>query len=883
MLLTGTRLGPYEIQTLVGSGGMGEVYKARDTRLDRTVAVKVLKASLAHEPDFRERFEREARAISRLNHPNICTLHDVGAAGAVNFLVMEFVEGETLAARLEREALPLDEALACGIQIAEALERAHRQGIIHGDLKPGNVMLTKTGAKLLDFGLARQLPARMPEVSHASDASTRAIPVNTAPLLGTLPYLTPEQLEEKPPDARTDIFAFGALLYEAITGRRAFPGDSHAAVVAAIMRGQPRPMAETRPIPASLDRAIATCLAKDPDERWQNAGDLARELKWIASGAASSAGAGLAVRRPGHRAWIAVAALLALSTLTLAAVILLRRPPEAGVYRTAILLPEGLLFPGAGQLGGVGRFALSPDGRRVAFVASDPEGNVRLWVRPLDSLTARLLPDTDGAGSPFWSPDSNTIAFVAQGQLKTTDPSGGIPLTLTAAINATGSWNADGVIVFSPNPGASLHAIPATGGTPRPVTTLDTESGDVLHRNPFFLPDGRHFLYVAVSARSGETTAARASYVASLDAAEPPRLLMESGSPVAYSRGHLIFLRDNRLVAQPFDLNRLELTGEPKPITEQVELAGPMSSPFSVAESGLLAYLPASGPGSQLAWFDRSGQRLGTLGEPADYGDVALSPDGRRAAVTVLDGAVNTRDIWVFDIARGVRTRVTFDPSDDVTPAWSADSTQLVFASNRAGHFDIYQKAASGVGMERALLADDSEKYPTAWSPDGRALLFWTFGSEGAHVRLLNLADRSSTTFIGSPSNPARLSRDGRRAAYYSNESGRSEVYVVSFPKPSEKWQLSNAGGSLPQWRADGREVVYLGRDNRLTAVRVEERGSGLDVGAPDALFDTRPVGPRSFFDVSPDGQRFLINSRRSDSLSSSITLLQNWTRLTPP
>jgi Tol biopolymer transport system component len=862
---------------------MGEVYKARDTRLDRTVAIKVLKASLAHDPDFRERFEREARAISRLNHPNICTLHDVGAAGAVNFLVMEYVEGETLAARVARGALPLDEALACGIQIAEALERAHRQGIIHGDLKPGNVMLTKTGAKLLDFGLARQLPSRSPQVFDTSDTSTRALPPNTAPVLGTLPYLTPEQLEEKPADARTDIFAFGAVLYEAITGRRAFDGDSHAAVVGAIMRAHPRPMAETRPVPAVLDRVVATCLAKDPDERWQNAGDLARELKWIASGAVSTAGVEPAARRSGSRAWIAVAAALALSTLTLSAVLLLRRVPDTGVFRTAILLPEGLLFPGAGQLGGIGRFALSPDGRRVAFVASDPEGNVRLWVRPLDSLAARLLPETDGAGSPFWSPDSNTIAFVAQGQLKTIDPLSGTPHTLTPAINATGSWNADDVILFTPSPTSSLHAIPASGGTPRPVTTLDTASGDILHRNPFFLPDGKHFLYVAVSARSGETTSARASYVASLDSSEPPRLIMESGSPVAYSRGHLVSLRDNRLVAQAFDLTRLELTGEPRPITEQVELAGPMSSPFSVAESGLLAYLPASGPGSQLVWFDRSGQRLGTLGEPADYGDVALSPDGRRAAVSVLDGALNTRDIWVFDIGRGVRTRVTFNPADEVAPAWSADSTQLVFASNRAGHFDIYRKAASGVGMEEVVLEDDSEKYPTAWSPDGRSILFWTFGNEGAQVRLLNPADRSTTVFVGSPSNPARLSRDGRWAAYYSNESGRSEIYVVSFPKPSEKWQLSNAGGSLPQWRADGREVVYLGRDNRLTVVRVEERGSGLDVAAPHPLFDTRPVGPRSFFDVSPDGQRFLINSRRSDSLSSSITLLQNWTRLTPP
>jgi eukaryotic-like serine/threonine-protein kinase len=865
---------------------MGDVYKGRDTRLDRTVAVKVLKASLARDPDFRERFVREARAISQLNHPNVCTLHDVGEVGEISFLVMEYVEGETLASRLARTEIPLDQALTYGIQIAEALERAHRQGIIHGDLKPGNVMLTQTGTKLLDFGLARQLPAAAP---HASDTLTRALPLSGTPVLGTLPYLAPEQLEEKRADARTDIFALGAVLYELFTRQRAFPGDSHAAVVAAIMRSHPPPMAATRPTPPALDRAVATCLVKDPDERWQNAGDLARELKWIASGGAIGSAGDAAIRqgsgrRIGMAVAMAVAAAVAASALTLAVVTLLRQLPDTAIHRTSILLPEGLLFPGAGQLGGVGRFAVSPDGRRVVFVASDPEGNVRLYMRPLESLVATVLPGTDGAGSPFWSPDSRMVAFIAQGQLKTIDPAGGSPLTLTSAINATGSWNTDNVILFSPNAASPLHAIPATGGTARPVTRLETGSGDVLHRNPFFLPDGRHFMYVAVSARSGEATGARASYVATLDSSDPGRLLIEGGSSVAYSQGHLVFLRDGRLVAQPFDLSRLELTGEPKPITEQVEFAGPSSTAFSVAQSGLLAYQPASGPGSQLVWFDRTGRRLATLGEPAEYGDVAVSPDGRRAAVSVLDVAANTRDIWVLDISRGVRTRITFDPSDDVTPAWSADGAQLIFASNRAGHFDIYRKAASGVGAEELIFQDDSEKYPTAWSPDGRSVLFWTFGPGGGQVRLLTLSeDRSSTGFIGPPANPARLSQDGRWAVYYSNESGRSEVYVVSFPQPTEKMQLSNAGGSLPQWRGDGREVVYVGRDNRLMAVSLEERASGLEVGAPQPLFDARPVGPRSFFDLAPDGARLLVNSRRSESLSSSITLLQNWTRLTPP
>jgi eukaryotic-like serine/threonine-protein kinase len=862
---------------------MGEVYRARDTRLDRTVAVKVLKAVLADDPGFRERFEREARSISQLSHPNICTLHDVGEAGAVSYLVMEYVEGETLAARLERGQVPLEQALAYAVQIADALDKAHRKGIIHGDLKPANVMLTKAGTKLLDFGLARQLPASPAEVS---DSVTRAIPAASAPVLGTLPYLAPEQLEEKRADARSDIFAFGALLYEVLAGRKAFPGDSHAGVVAAILRSDPPPIASSRPsTPPALDRVVATCLAKDPDERWQNAGDLARELKWIAAGGGLARADEAMARGRRIQIWVGLTALLALLAAGLAGALYLRpAPPQRNVYRTSIQLPEGLLFSGAFQIGGVGRFSLSPDGRRMAFVASDPGGNVRLWIRPLDALVAMPLPGTDGAGSPFWSPDSGQIAFVAQGQLKTVDPAGGVPITLTPAANATGSWNDGNLIVFTPNQNSPLHAIPATGGTPRPVTQLDPAAGDLLHRNAFFLPDGRHFLYVAVSAREGEATGARALYAGSLDADEPARLVLEGGSSAAYSSGHLVFLRDNRLVAQPFDLDRLALTGEPKPITEQVELTGPSSTPFTVAESGMLAYQPASGPGSQLVWFDREGRRLGTLGEPADYGDVEVSPDGRRAAVSVLDGAVNTRDLWVFDIMRGVRSRLTFDPADDVTPVWSADGTRVVFASNRAGHFDLYAKAVSGVGADTLIIKDDTEKYPTAWSPDGGSVLYWTFGSEGAHMRRLDLGgDRSTTTFIGPPANPGRLSPNGRWVAYYSNESGRSEVYVVSFPTASEKWQLSSAGGSLPQWRGDGREVFYAGRDNRLMAVEIEQRAANLEVGVPRALFEARPVGPRSFFDALPDGQRFLVNSRRGDSLSSSIAILQNWSALTPP
>lgn len=861
---------------------MGEVYRARDTRLDRTVAIKILKPVLAADPEFRRRFETEARAISQLNHPHICALHDVGEAGAVSYLVMEYVEGETLAARLDRGELPFDQALGYGIQIADALDKAHRKGVVHGDLKPGNVMLTKTGAKLLDFGLASQTP---PSPAETSDSVTRVLPASSAPVLGTVPYLAPEQLEEKRADGRSDIFAFGALLYEMLTGRRAFPGDSYAAVVAAIMRSDPPPIAALRPsAPPALDRLVATCLVKDPDERWQSAGDLARELRWVASGqeaaVASRVDPAGSWWRPRGRVWPAAVALLALALAVIAGAALFRRTPSSPMLRTSIVLPEGLLFPGAGPLGGVGRFAVSPDGRRMAFVASDPEGNVLLWVRPLDALTATALPGTDGAGSPFWSPDSRRIAFVAQGQLKTIDPGDGMPTSLAPAYNSPGSWNRDNTILYTPSATAPIHAIPARGGTPRPVTVLEAAHGDVLHRNAVFLPGGRTFLYVAVSARAGETTGARAVYAASIDGSVAPRLVMNGGSVAAYAQERLIYLRDSRLVAQPFDPERLELSGDALPLTEHVELTGPASTAFSVADSGLLAYQPASGPGSQLVWFDRLGRRLGTLGEPSDYGDIDVSPDGRRVAVTVLDSAVNTRDIWIFDVARGVRTRLTFDPADDVTPIWSADGTRILFASNRAGHYDIYLKPASGVGQEERVLADDGEKYPTAWAPDGQTALYWTFGNEGAHIRRLRLADGSTTPVLGPLANPGRLSPDGRLLAYYSNESGRAEVYVVAaFPTPTERWQISSIGGNLPQWRGDGRELFYAGRDNRLMAVSVGGNGGPADFTAPRVLFEARPVGPRSFYDVSPDGERFLINSRSGNSLSASIAVLQNWTQ----
>jgi Tol biopolymer transport system component len=882
LLTPGTRLGPYEVQDLVGTGGMGEVYRARDSRLDRIVAVKVLKPELAEAPGFRQRFEREARAISQLTHPHICTLHDVGQADGASYLVMEYVEGERLDVRLERGPLPIDQALAIGVQVAQALDKAHRNGIVHGDLKPGNVMLTRTGVKLLDFGLARRLPS--PE-HLPSDSETQVVPVPETPMLGTLPYLAPEQLEGRPPDARSDLFAFGALLYEVLTGRRAFAADSHAGIVSAIMRAEPPPLRIARPeVTPALERLVNACLAKDPDERWQSAGDLARELRWVASADAepASAGPGGRVR---SRLWAGAAAALALSTIALAAIVALGdgATPERAI-RTSVLLPEEARFPGAGQLGGGGRFALSPDGRRIAFVATDANGSQLLWVRPLDSMVATPLPGSDGAGSPFWAPDSERIAFVADGQLKVLRTSGGegdsAPRVLGPASNATGSWSEADLILYSPSPGSPLFVVPASGGMPRAVTELDPETSDVLHRNGVFLPGGRRFLYVAVSSRTGETTQARAIYAGSVDDPGPGEPILESGSTVAYGEGHLLFMQGNRLLAQPFDPDSLELTGAAVPVTERIELTGPSTGAFAVV-GDLLAYQPVSGPVSQLVWLDRDGQQVGVLGEPDDYGDIDLSPSGDRAVVSVLDLAANTRDLWVFDVVRGVRTRLTLDPGDDISPAWSSDGSQIAFASNRSGNYSIYVTPASGVGGAVELLANDGQNYPTSWSAN--RLLFWTF-SFGSNVLFqLEPTSREVTPFPAPFVNTGRFSPDGGWIAYSSSEAGRPEVSVVSFPNFDRRWQLSVAGGNAPQWRNDGRELYFSGRDNAIMAVTLAGADGAGEPGVPVPLFVARPVGRGSFFDVAPDGERFLVNTYRGGSLSSSITILQHWSTLVQP
>jgi Tol biopolymer transport system component len=889
--LEGQRIGPYQLASKIGAGGMGEVYKARDTRLERTVAIKVLTAHVADDPHARERFQREARAVAALNHPHICTLHDVGSQDPstssgqpMDYLVMEYLNGETLAERFAKGPLPLDRALQYAIQIADALDKAHRQGITHRDLKPANVMLTTVGTKLLDFGLAKLRPAAAGVVGMSAAANVSPSLTGRGTILGTLQYMAPEQLEGKPADARTDIFAFGALLYEMLTGRRAFEGTSQASLISAILSSDPPPIAVLQPLsPPALNRVVKTCLAKDPDERWQSAHDLTSELKWIAESgsqiAVAARGVDTQVRSRARSrlfGWIAAAVFL-VTTLGLAAALYLRRAPvvDTRVYRSTFV-PPGNENP---SLPLYDKLALSPDGRRLAFVANDANRRIVLWVRELAGLAAQPLAGTEGAASPFWSPDSRFIAFSAGGKLKKIDASGGPAISLCDTnTGLPGSWGRGDVILFSSEAYRPLSRVAAAGGTPAIATTLDTGSGEHWHGHPFFLPDGRHFLYAA----GGEPTSG--VYVGSLDSLERTRLL-DSFANAQYASGFLVFPRAGTLMAQPFDATRLALSGQAMALAEQVNFdpgvppTGTLAA-FTVSATGVLVF--EARMNSRLVWFDRASRQTGTLGDAARYGSgVHLSPDGSQASVVVTDSR-EAANVWLFDVARDVRTPLTASGvvSTEVAPGsiWSPDGRSVVFASTQKGPRDLFQKASNGAGRENVLLADDTGKYPESWSPDGRFLLYmrWAKGSTPDIWVLPLFGDRKPYGFIEAPffELASQFSPDGRWVAYNSNESGRSEVYVVPFPGPGARVPISTAGGDNARWRRDGKEIFYLA-GNTLMAAGVTANGSRFDVGAVQRLFDVPTVDGYWPYDVSPDGQRFLVNTL--DGEVAPLTIVVNW------
>jgi eukaryotic-like serine/threonine-protein kinase len=889
-LSQGTRLGPYEIVSPLGAGGMGEVYKARDTRLERTVAIKILGAHLTGSPELKQRFDREARAISSLNHPHICHLYDVGAQDGTDYLVMEFLEGESLADRLRKGPVPTPELLKIGAEVAEALEVAHRAGIVHRDLKPGNVMLTKSGAKLMDFGLAKPsavgaaASGTAPLLSAARTGSgglSPMSPLTTAgAIVGTVQYMSPEQIEGKDADPRSDVFALGAVLYEMATGKRAFDGKSQISVASAILEKEPEPISVVQPMsPPALEHVVVRALAKDPDARWQSAADIGGELKWIAANPSSSRLIlpGVSLHRKGRErlAW-ATAAIAILALIALAALSSSRESGVTEPIRGQIAGPPNTSFVFIGDNGGPP--VLSPDGKMLAFVAAGANGIQQIYVRPLDSLDARVLVGSDNAWAPFWSPDGRKLGFFADGKLKIVDAQGGTPVAVTDAANGRGgSWCADGAVLFSPDYRSAIYRVPASGGTATPVTKLD-ENVLTSHRWPYCLPDSKHFLYLGVN-HDAPRSDKDGIYFASLDGKENVRLVTAYTEP-QYAAGHLLYVRDGQLVAQSLSTSNGKLKDDEQTVAQSVaEDGSTWRAIYTVSANGVLVYSAGDiNRGIQLAWFDRTGKQLSSTGEKLAVSYIArLSPKGDRIALNTDSGG--TTDVWVLDVGRGVRTRITFGPTGNVNPVWSPDGKWIAYQDVAKHSFILARRPADG-GPEEALLQESVPVLPSDWSRDGKYLMYWK-GAIGTHTEVWALplfGDRKPFQVIPPgpyQSNLATFSPDGKWVAYGSDESGRFEVYVVPFGKTGGKWQVSTAGGSIPIWRRDGKEIFYVALDATITAVPVAEQGDQLKLGPPQPLFQST-VAAFAGFDVSPDGKKFLTGVSGEKS-AQPLTLVVNW------
>jgi Tol biopolymer transport system component len=766
----------------------------------------------------------------------------------------------------------------CGAQVAEALSAAHKQGIVHRDLKPGNVTLTRTGAKLLDFGLAR---TAAPAVVEGASSLTEAKPLTReGTILGTFQYMAPEQLEGVEADARTDIFALGALLYEMATGRRAFEGTSKTSLIAAIVSSQPAPISAVAPMaPPALDHIVRKCLEKDPDDRWQSAHDVASELRWLSTaGSQAGVASGVVARRRGRErvAWIA----FALASLTAAGFgygYFRRAPAPLRAVRAALLLPPKV---------SPDMLAVSPDGSRLVFSGYDSRGQSLLWLRPLDGAAAQPLAGTENGLFPFWSPDSRAIAFFADQKLKRVDAGGGSAIVVSDGVDGVGgSWGRAGVILVG-QAGGPLLQVPASGGSPKPVTRLDASLHETSHRYPFFLPDGRHFLYLALNLAGAPDDKANQVCAGALDSPDVRRLLPGVSSPV-YASGRLLLARDRNLVAQRFDPGRLEVGGEPETLAEQVGISGGYfkHGQFSASGSGALVYADGAPVPRRLQWLDRSGRQVGVVGEPALQGDPRISRDGGRATVQIFEPNINAPELWIVDLARGARTRLTSGPSQNSNAVWSPDGSRIAFSSDRSHQADLYEKAADGSLAERALLEGEGQRTAADWSPDGRFLLYWdreTGGQRRVGLSALPLSgERKPLTILERTTRQefvARLSPDGRWLAYATDDTGRAEVFVTSFPAPAEKWQVSTDGGTMPRWRRDGRELFYVSLDGRLMSVDVPA-GPTIRSGVPRLLFETLSpaMTATDFYDVSSDGQRFLM-TLPADQATRPLSVIVNWT-----
>jgi eukaryotic-like serine/threonine-protein kinase len=894
----GTRLGPYAIEALVGAGGMGEVYRARDTRLDRLVALKVLSPVLAAHPDLRERFEREARAISTVAHPNICTLFDLGRENGTDFLVMEFLAGETLAARIERGGLPFDHALSIAIDVVSALETAHRRGIVHRDLKPGNVMLVRRpglsgvpAAKLLDFGLAK-LAAEAPVVGASVVTAPQPL-TQQGMILGTFQYMAPEQLEGRDADERSDIFAFGSVFYEMLTGRRAFEGKSQASLIGAILKDQPPPVSTVHPItPPAVDRVVARCLAKDPDERWQSASDLGAELRWLQQGGAATVAHERRSRltRRELAAWIAAAVMAVAGAIgwTFAAH---RDKIDLPLVQFTLEETPDAPYPGAA----IAPFpVIAPDGQRIAFVTLRA-GVTQIAVRSLDNPAIHVLAGTDGASLPFWSADSRFVGFFRDGKLQRYDFTSGNVSTIAAASGFEGgTWNRDGTILFGSAAGP-IFRVAADGGTPVKVTTIDAARGETSHRWPAFMPDGRHFVYVAAPKNH--------AWFGSLDGTGPRDLFATDAKAVFAAPGYLIYGLQGQIHARRFDPARGE-SSDDVTIADNVRMSAQnLRGTYSVSDNGILVYRSGSiGARTHLQWYDRGGRPQAEALSYGDYRSVTLSPDGGRVAFHKHE-PLGGGGVWVKDLTRGTISRVTLNNAmHNFDEEWHPDGRHIVFAeapassapsgtSGGGGPNQLFMTSVSGTGTDEPLVVSNQSKGAPAWSPDGRLLIYQQFDADTQlDVFVMAMDTRKSVPYLHGSANEIlpMFSPDGKWVAYSSDESGRYEVYVQPYPATGDKWPISTAGGVQPRWRGDGKELFYLSLTLQMTAVDIAASGPQLNAGLPHVLFTTRASTfsglSSSFrqFAAAPDGQSFLINEAApaAESEHDPMRVIINWTSL---
>jgi serine/threonine protein kinase len=881
----GQRLGPYEILSSAGAGGMGEVYKARDTRLDRTVAIKVLPSRSAQDGALRARFEREAKTISSLNHPNICTLYDVGHQDGVDYTVMEYLEGQTLSDRIRKGAIPLAETLRIASEIADALDNAHSLGLIHRDLKPSNIILTSEGAKLLDFGLAKFLGSE--GIVQGISGVTQTSPLTGAgTIVGTMPYMSPEQLGGTEADSRSDIFAFGTVLYEMVAGQRPFKGDSQAHLIAAIMERDPSPIADVSPtIPPGLDRLIRKCLEKDPDKRWQSASDLADEIRWL-----SQAGSKAGVPAP-----VAAARRFRLGLGWLIASVLLPVAAYSGYLWLSHTEPSKKLIyfeiePGA-DIQSISWPQISPDGTLLAFMATDQSGRERIWVRPLNSTSAYPLNDTEGALRPFWSPDSRYLAYSTGHNRLMKVPVGGGPAQLIGEFDrvADGSWGRKGTIVFDGGATDNLRMVAATGGEARAVTELDHEKGEIYHAWPEFLPDGEHFLFLS----SSDSTSDASIYDLKIGSTSSDEVidLFPVTSRVKYCEpGYLIYVKDKILLTRPFDADRLKVTGEPVPVAEDISSpSGSALASFDVSNDGTLVYLTFDASiKNELVWVDRTGRQLSTVLGPARYSDVSLSPDDRQMVYSVEDPQTGTSDLWMYDFDREVSTRFTFDPGVDWGPVWSRDGSIILFNRGTLPNLAPYMKPANASAPERRLVASGFGMAAVTDMTGDKSKLCLTISTNGQPDLVMMSLDHDSTITPILNSDRGELggyiSPNGEYLAYIEQQpgGGGGELFILELSGSRGKWQISPNGAPFYRWSPDGKELLYFNDDWDLISVPISTE-NGLKIGKSSVLFNHKLSrlqlsGP--LFDVTADGQKFILVSAMEQEDVLKFNLVLNWTEM---